>query len=567
MEMTSQTNSLLNQQYVFDDFILCNDGSLIHKGQSIHIPPKELAVLKMLVEANGQLVSKNDLLNNIWADSYVNEESLTRCIYILRRILSEYNQYRYIDSVYGKGYRFSQSVAVVSLQKPEIQRRSIAILPFQTHPQLDASTLHYELIRGLLRYSPFGLEVFPASLTQDCHNLPDIITLIGHLNPDFYMTGRTFSQGDTWKIRLELIQANTHHLIHYENIEICLNQPITSLQNKVASILPNCIPELRWNTKQTNELGSVDIALVYLNARRELQLHTPSSIRKALTMLQQCIVANSEYAQPYCTLAECYLTMSQLGIFDQKQALSQARLAVSKAVEIAPDNSQALGLLALTSAMNSEHSIAKTLFEQAWLLAPDSIDLYYYYGWYFFLSGEFSQAKVYLKGCLERDPSHIAASILNIWLTYYDLRLDDAIGMGKNELSQYGQGNPVLQSVQALLLAIKGEYGQAEQLIESIKGAGEEIGIIAVNLSYIEYCLYGDNALPSLRRFLTNVDSRYVRASLLPLILAAHGHSAALNFLHKLQNDDYHWIKIWVHDPRLSELVQEINKMNPLEAA
>ncbi|WP_320410101.1 winged helix-turn-helix domain-containing protein [Candidatus Williamhamiltonella defendens] len=40
----------------------------------------------------------------------MSEESLTRCIYVLRHLLHENKNNRYIDTVYRKGYRFIQPV-------------------------------------------------------------------------------------------------------------------------------------------------------------------------------------------------------------------------------------------------------------------------------------------------------------------------------------------------------------------------------------------------------------------------------------------------------------------------
>ncbi|TFZ49132.1 HilA/EilA family virulence transcriptional regulator [Serratia proteamaculans] len=552
----------MNQQYVFGCFILHADGTLISNEQQVHVPPKELAVLTLLLDAAGKLVGKDELLDKVWGASDVNEESLTRCIYALRRILLESKHCRYIDTVYGRGYRFSCPVAVVTERKVDIPRCSIAVLPFQNQSPLNVAGLHHTLVQSLLQYSPFGLVVLPATLTQNCQDLADIVTLVKDLNPDYYLAGKIFPSGDGWKITIELVRADGHHLINKESVDICPLRPNIKLHNQLASMLTRYIPMLRWDPGHTNQLGSMDTAISYLNARHELRLHTTASLRRALAMLQQCIAGGAEYAQPYCSLAECYLAMSQLGIFDQQQALAQARLAANKAIELAPDNPQALGMLALLSCMYSEHAVAKALFKQAWLLAPDSTELYYYQAWALFLNGDLFQAQQLLNECLARDPSYIAAGLLNIWLTYYNSRLDDAITMSQQQLCQYGQGNTVLQSFQALLLAIKGEYQQAEQLVQTVKASGEDGGLITVNICYAEYCLNGDSALPMLQTFLANVDSRYVRASLAPLILVVDGPDAALAFLRQLQDDGYHWLNAWQHDPRLSALVNAISDKN-----
>lgn len=561
--MISYIDDHTNKQYVFGNFVLYASGSLLHQEQQIHVPPKELAVLTLLLNAQGELVSKDTILDHVWPDNDVNEESLTRCIYALRRVLMENKHCRYIDTIYGKGYRFTRNVVTVSLPRSQVPHTSIAVLPFHTHQQLNAVNLHHGIIQTLAQFSPFGLTVLPAAITKHCHDLSSITALIEQLNPGYYLAGQTMPMGNSWQLRVELVRSTGHQLIHHESFVLSGEQPLSALQNRIAAVLPSRISEVQWNPKQTNSFNSLDSAMLYLHAQHELKRHTPSSLRLALSLLHQCVSISPEQAPLYCSLAECYLTMSQLGLFDQQHSLTNARQAVNKAIELAPSHPHALGLLALISGIYSEHTIAMALFEQARFLAPNSATLDYYYAWSLFLSGDLMQAKQFLHECLTRDPTHIAASALNVWLTYYTSSLDEAITLGWHQLLQHGQEHPVLQSIQALLLALQKKQAQAEELIQMIHASGENSGLIAVNLCYAHYSLHGDAALPLLQTFLNNVDNRHIRASLLPLINIVHGKNAALDFWRKLEHDDYHWIKVWRHDPRLKELAKEIECQYP----
>ncbi|WP_080429453.1 winged helix-turn-helix domain-containing protein [Burkholderia ubonensis] len=187
------SHNFINRQFVFGDFVLHQDGILFHGEQQIRIPPKELAVLTLLLEAAGELVGKDVLLDRVWPDGDVNEESLTRCVYSLRRLLMESKSRRYIDTIYGKGFRFCRTVATVSRPTPQASQCSIAVLPFRTHSQFDATNLHHALVQCLSRYSPFGLTVLPATITQNCHDAADVVALIDQLIPDYYLAGQTYA--------------------------------------------------------------------------------------------------------------------------------------------------------------------------------------------------------------------------------------------------------------------------------------------------------------------------------------------------------------------------------------
>src|SRR5277367_3418300 len=94
--------------YRFLDFEL-NEGEfcLSRSGQRIALEPKALRVLTLLVERAGHLVDKKELLERAWPNSFVEENTLTRTITILRRELGDSSRdSKIIETVPTRGYRF-----------------------------------------------------------------------------------------------------------------------------------------------------------------------------------------------------------------------------------------------------------------------------------------------------------------------------------------------------------------------------------------------------------------------------------------------------------------------------
>src|SRR5215813_2632409 len=78
-----------------------------HGDEMVRLPPKAFAVLRLLMEQAGQLVTKEALLEAIWPDAVVTEAALTVCIGDLRKALQETAQApRFIQTVHRRGYRF-----------------------------------------------------------------------------------------------------------------------------------------------------------------------------------------------------------------------------------------------------------------------------------------------------------------------------------------------------------------------------------------------------------------------------------------------------------------------------
>jgi len=92
--------------YQFDEFELNLDlGILARGGRRVPLGSKAFAVLACLVERPGVVVSKASLLNEVWADSFVEEGTLSQHIFVLRKALGD--KADYIVTAPGAGYRFS----------------------------------------------------------------------------------------------------------------------------------------------------------------------------------------------------------------------------------------------------------------------------------------------------------------------------------------------------------------------------------------------------------------------------------------------------------------------------
>src|SRR6516225_7745770 len=86
---------------------------IVKSGQVLSVEPKAFRVLLFLVRNPHRLIGKDELLDAVWNDSAVTENSLTRSIALLRRLLGDdTREPRYIATVHTVGYRFLCDVEV-----------------------------------------------------------------------------------------------------------------------------------------------------------------------------------------------------------------------------------------------------------------------------------------------------------------------------------------------------------------------------------------------------------------------------------------------------------------------
>src|SRR5271155_2509627 len=99
-----------NKSFVFrfaDVEVREREFTLIKAGKVLAVEPKAFRTLLFLLHNPQRLISKEELLNSLWGDAAVTEGSLTRCIWLLRRLLEDdIHEPRYIETVATVGYRW-----------------------------------------------------------------------------------------------------------------------------------------------------------------------------------------------------------------------------------------------------------------------------------------------------------------------------------------------------------------------------------------------------------------------------------------------------------------------------
>src|SRR5205807_8005210 len=91
---------------------------LTRDGRPVDVRPKTFDILALLVERHGHLVRKDELLHDLWRDSFVEEGSLKREVSALRKALGENGSgEHYIETLPKAGYRFVAPVRVIERER------------------------------------------------------------------------------------------------------------------------------------------------------------------------------------------------------------------------------------------------------------------------------------------------------------------------------------------------------------------------------------------------------------------------------------------------------------------
>src|SRR5689334_2672099 len=92
-------------------------------GEVRHVEPQVFDVLRYLVENRDRVVTKEELLDNVWGDRFVSESALTSRIKAARQAVGDTGRaQRVISTAHGRGYRFVAEVVAQEATPPSTVR-------------------------------------------------------------------------------------------------------------------------------------------------------------------------------------------------------------------------------------------------------------------------------------------------------------------------------------------------------------------------------------------------------------------------------------------------------------
>jgi TolB-like protein len=215
--------------YLFGSFSLNEaDKQLLHNGEPVRIAPKVFDVLLLLIQNRGCLVTKERLLEEVWPDTFVEEANLSVNVTSLRKVLNEGDEWRCIETVPKRGYRFVAPVSEVTYESARarvVRRRShrrnddkrteslnsIAVLPFKNEgcgsaAEYLSAGLMESITNRLSRLR--GLRVMARHTVYSCHQFNIDPREVGDkLGVRWILAGRILGLGDELIIRTELVDV------------------------------------------------------------------------------------------------------------------------------------------------------------------------------------------------------------------------------------------------------------------------------------------------------------------------------------------------------------------------
>jgi DNA-binding winged helix-turn-helix (wHTH) protein/tetratricopeptide (TPR) repeat protein len=341
---------------VFGDFRLDTaDERLWGAHGPVKLGHKAFGVLRMLAEQQGRLITKDALFSSVWDGTIVSESALTSVIKELRRALGdEPRTPHYIESVYGRGYRFIAPVSGgegkangssapaerrVEDQKP-VGRPPLLYLPeFETLASEDprahfGPALREEVLFALSRFRDIRLVSdvdADAALGQGQFG-----------NRDYQLSVKLLPEGDLVRVFARLSRLRSGAIIWAETLDLTAGNLGSNVEALVRKIAAAALPRLHDDLLANLPPQPHDSYELYFQTKlRMRRVESLAQARDIAATLERLIDEQPGFAPAYPPLTRLYNTDFCFSGLGSSNADTRARAYELAHQAVAIDSSEA----------------------------------------------------------------------------------------------------------------------------------------------------------------------------------------------------------------------------------
>ncbi len=374
------------------DLLLDPRQRLLRRGpEKIRLPNLSYRLLLSLVRHAPGIVTTDQLLNEVWGDVVVGDETVKQRVSLLRQALGDSSEKpEYIEVIRGVGYRLVAPVsAAVQEQKHSLRLRyaaivvlgslaigaaamwfdragekdvrpgpdipwTLAVLPFEDlsaggDQAYFSDGIHDEIISRLSKIDMLAVTSRTSVLPyrNAAKNLREIA---GELGVKLIIEGSVRHSDDRVRINVQLIDAENDNHLWAQNYDRPLSvSNLFAIQSDVAEQIARAL-EAELTVEEMDELrqlptDNLDAYDSYLLGRYHLWRGNPQDLRLSIGFFEEAIAFDSEFARAYLGLGQTLTFVgTSYGWMAPQEAFPLAEQKVAEALGLEPESAEALAL-------------------------------------------------------------------------------------------------------------------------------------------------------------------------------------------------------------------------------
>jgi TolB-like protein/Flp pilus assembly protein TadD len=338
--------------YQFDRYHIDVDGlELSHDGLPIKLQPQAFVLLVFLIENRERVVTKDEIISQVWQARAVSDATLNTRINAIRRALGDSGEAQAVIKTFPRrGFRFiadmantnqssNRGMATSPPQESATSRPSITVLPFANiggnpDEEFFADGITEELVMALSKIRGFFVtdRSTTFSLKGSKEGTGDIAALIG---VRYVLQGSVRTSGGRIRVGAQLTDAESGVQIWSERYDRALDD-IFAIQDEVTASLVGCLAPELYAAEHARLIRrkpqSLDAWECFIHALHLYGQQSRSGSEKALELLEQAISLDTDYSQAlglYATI----LTWRAIQRWEPfETSIEKARIAADRAI-------------------------------------------------------------------------------------------------------------------------------------------------------------------------------------------------------------------------------------------
>ncbi len=412
-------------------------------------------------------MTKDELLDAVWAGRAVTDDSITQCLMEIRAALGDESHSK-VKTLPRRGYLFDlpvsdtepgfksatvrsffisgrkSAIALVAAGfalvlilvflvwrpglSPPISQLSIAVLPFDNRSnreedQFFTDGIHDDLLATIAKIG--SMKVISRTSVMEYRDtikkIPQIAKELGVAN---ILEGGIQRSGNQVRVNVQLIDAATDEHLWAEIYDRELTaENLFAVQSEITKMIADALQvrlsakeQQRIDARPTDNLQAYEL---YLRGRYLWQRRGDENIQHAITLFEQATELDPQFARAWSSLAATHLT---LPVYSDTPRSEHYPLAVSAAQKaLAQDDSlaEAYAVLGGLADMDGKWAEAETLFLLAIANEPMDSTAHLWYGEHLFMLGRLDDGLEEALIAYQLDPLHPATNALLGWIYFY----------------------------------------------------------------------------------------------------------------------------------------------------
>lgn len=382
-----------------------------NSGEHVELRPRSFAVLRLLAENAGRLVTKDAIIAKVWDDVAVTEDSLTQCIADIRKAIGDDDR-RILRNVPRKGYLLATGRTTAELPGRAPDRPSLAVIPFRSLTRSDdgdlgcgvAGELVCELARNkdlrvIGRDSSFAVASQPMR-AQD---------IAAQLGVRYLVEGSADRSKEILTVDVQLVDARDGSIAWGDRFEARAESVLEVQQAMAGRIAAHLVSGMKEVEKRAI-LGRapLDFDVYELTLRGIARKHqfNAEAYDAGREDLNEAIQRDPNYAPAWAYLAWLNLidTLLQLTGEWRPPRLGEVIAQFNRAIELDPSSPTAYQGLSQALIHAGDVAQAVRMGRRAVELGPSDADGLLFLGVALFEAGEIEEALDYAERALDLNP-------------------------------------------------------------------------------------------------------------------------------------------------------------------